>query len=293
MPGRVRADAQRLRQILVNLLGNAVKFTKQGGIALRLRSVADGTRLRFEVADTGLGVPAAQRHHLFQEFDRIGVDDAAPVEGAGLGLSVSSRLAAWMGGGMGHEDNPAGGSVFWLELPLVACAAAALPPAAVEGPAAPVGPEGSAAPHSLSVLVVDDIAMNRDIAAAFLRAAGHLVVCAAGGAEAVGLAAARDFDVILMDVRMPEVDGLEATRRIRAMAGARGRVMIVALTAQAFSEQVAICRAAGMDDHLAKPFSPDSLLESVTRAAAAGLADQRNRLESRSPGHHARMVERD
>jgi two-component system, sensor histidine kinase len=105
--------------------------------------------------------------------------------------------------------------------------------------------------------------MNRDIAGSFLRAAGHKVTCVEGGAEAIAIVEQTDFDVVLMDVRMPEMDGLEATRRIRAIAGVRGQVPIVALTAQAFSEQVAECRKAGMSLHLPKPFDPDSLLAAV------------------------------
>ena len=112
--------------------------------------------------------------------------------------------------------------------------------------------------------------MNREIAAAFLRTAGHDVTCVDGGAEAVVAATASDFDVILMDVSMPGVDGLQATRRIRTIAGARGQVPIVALTAQAFTEQVQKCRAAGMDSHLSKPFTPAALLTSVSRAVQSG-----------------------
>ncbi|WP_216856143.1 response regulator, partial [Acidisphaera sp. S103] len=124
-------------------------------------------------------------------------------------------------------------------------------------------------PPVLHVLVVDDVAMNRDIAGSFLRAAGHKVTCVEGGAEAIAAVGTIDFDVVLMDVRMPEMDGLEATRRIRALGGERGRVPIVALTAQAFTEQVAECRKAGMDSHLPKPFGPDTLLTAVLRAATA------------------------
>jgi CheY-like chemotaxis protein len=113
--------------------------------------------------------------------------------------------------------------------------------------------------------------MNREIAGSFLRAAGHRVTCADSGAEAVAMVETTDFDVVLMDVRMPEMDGLEATRRIRALPNPRGQVPIVALTAQAFSEQVAECRKAGMKGHLPKPFDPDSLLAAVLRAAASGL----------------------
>lgn len=129
---------------------------------------------------------------------------------------------------------------------------------------------------SLRVLVVDDIAMNRDIAGAFLRASGHQVAEAEGGAEAVDAVEREMFDVILMDVRMPEVDGMEATRRIRALGGARARIPIVALTAHAFADQVEQCRAAGMDGHLPKPFSPDTLLATVLLAFRTGRPEARD-----------------
>jgi hypothetical protein len=120
------------------------------------------------------------------------------------------------------------------------------------------------------VLVVDDVLMNRDVAASFLRVDGHDVTCVEGGAQAVQAAATTDFDVVLMDVRMPEIDGLEATRRIRALGGERGRVPIVALTAQSFTDQVEECRNAGMNGHLAKPFTPESLLAALAQAVSTG-----------------------
>ncbi len=261
-PCSMTTDPTRLRQVLLNLIGNAAKFTAKGAVGLRL--AATGDQLRIEVADTGAGIPAERRHLLFRDFERLGAETTA-AEGAGLGLALSARLAALLGGRLGHEDNPGGGSVFWLELPLAALAAAP----ALDRPALPDAMQAAAAAVCpLRVLVVDDVAMNRDIARSFLHATGHEVECAEGGAEAVKLAAASDFDVILMDVRMPEMDGLEATRRIRALAGLRGRTPIVALTAQAFAEQVSKCRKAGMDSHLAKPFTPDALRDAVARAAA-------------------------
>ena len=268
-PQHLMADPMRLRQILLNLLGNAVKFTACGSVQLRLDQTADGTALRVEVADTGPGIPVNQRPRLFQDFERLDAEATGAVEGAGLGLALSARFAAVMGGRLGHEDNPGGGSVFWLELPMTASAAE---PAAFDAPDVAPAPA-----RPLRVLVVDDVAMNRDIAGSFLRAAGHEVACAEGGAEAARMAADSDFAVILMDVRMPEVDGLEATRRIRALACPRGQVPIVALTAQAFTEQIAECRKAGMDAHLSKPFTQDALLDAVVRAvedrAAQGKAN--------------------
>ncbi len=276
-PLLILADPQRLRQILLNLLGNAVKFTNSGSIAIRLSQI-DPALLRIEVADTGPGIPAHQRERLFQEFNRLGGAAVQGVEGAGLGLALSQRLAAAMGGTIGYAENPGGGSIFWLELPSLPAAS----PGQIAG-ANPIGADGSisakpaavepgdavSAGPSWRVLVVDDVAINRDIAAAFLTVAGHQPTCAEDGKEAVSLATAQDFDLILMDVRMPGIDGREATRRIRAIAGPRGQVPIVALTAQAFADEMAECRRAGMDEHLAKPFTQPALLAAMARANEA------------------------
>jgi CheY-like chemotaxis protein len=157
--------------------------------------------------------------------------------------------------------------LFWLELPLktqkqyLDMAPAALDAKDTHSSALPT--------PSTRVLVVDDVPMNCDIAASFLRAAGHVVTCAEDGVQAVAAVAKTDFDVVLMDVRMPNMDGLEATRRIRALEGARGQIPIVALTAQAFTDQIAACREAGMDSHLGKPFDADSLLAVVSDAVRA------------------------
>jgi len=269
LPGHATTDPTRLRQMLLNLLGNAAKFTDTGTVALRVLTAAGGG-LRFEIADTGPGIPAEQSHRLFQEFQRIDTDRVRTIEGAGLGLSLSARIAALMGGRIGHTDNPEGGSIFWVDLPLASIGSTALlagPPDAAE----PTRMQpASIPPRPLRVLVVDDIAMNRDIAAAFIRSAHHEVVCVESGAEAIAAVAGSDFDVVMMDVRMPEMDGLEATRRIRALDGVRGRVPIVALTAQVFTEQVAECRKAGMDSHLVKPFTFETLLDAVARGFAVG-----------------------
>ena len=253
----ISTDAARLRQVLLNLLGNAVKFTGAGHVALRIRPGSDHGHVRLEVADTGPGIQADEIERVFDEFERVGAD--AAVEGAGLGLAISARLVKLMGGRIGHQDNPGGGSVFYVELPVGDLAGTAAEPGLL--------PPGSS--QRLRVMVVDDVAMNRDIALAFLQAAGHEAVPIEGGREAVERAADDRFDVILMDVRMPDIDGLEATRRIRALAGAAATVPIVALTAQAFAEQIEECRAAGMTGHLAKPFAPDQLLAAVQTAAGA------------------------
>ena len=218
------------------------------------------------MTDTGPGIPADQSDRLFQEFQRFGTEADISVEGAGLGLALSHRLASVMGGSLGHMDNPLGGSVFWLDLPLLTHAAD--PPPVV----ASLSDAKQSTDHAVRVLVVDNVAMNRDIAGAFLRATGHDVVLANGGTEAVSMADAADFDVILMDVQMPGVNGLEATRRIRTLSSPRAQVPIVGLTAPAFTEQVEECLRSGMDIHLAKPFTPASLAEVVARAAKLGIA---------------------
>jgi PAS domain S-box-containing protein len=265
-------DPTRLRQVLLNLLGNAVKYTDKGSIELRLRHVPDAFVLRIEVADTGPGIPASERRRLFRDFERLGDPGTRTVEGAGLGLGLSARIAALLGGCLGHHDNPGGGSVFWLELPLdtVATPPAAKPVADESGHVADIPLDNQA---RLNILVVDDVAMNRDIAGSFLRATGHTVTCVEGGREAIAAIEANSFDVVLMDVRMPEMDGLEATRRVRALPGERGAVPIVALTAQAFTEQVAECRRAGMNGHVSKPFDPETLLSAVFRAVESGNMD--------------------
>jgi signal transduction histidine kinase/CheY-like chemotaxis protein/HPt (histidine-containing phosphotransfer) domain-containing protein len=278
VPLRVRTDPTRLRQILLNLLGNAVKFTIRGGVQMRIGGGANDGMLRFEVIDTGPGVAAQQRHRLFQDFQRLDTEATRVIEGAGLGLFLSAQLTALMGGLVSYEDNPTGGSVFRLELPLMAGAIAMLLPAtAVAGGVAEAGAV-PASLRALHVLVVDDVLLNRDIASSFLRLSGHQTTCVEGGAEAVVAAKATDFDVVLMDVRMPEIDGLEATRRIRALEGRRGMVPIVALTAQAFKEQIEACRVAGMDNHLAKPFDPETLLAAVMHAAAMGVDRDKQRI---------------
>jgi signal transduction histidine kinase len=266
VPLLAAADPVRLRQILLNLLGNAVKFTNRGSIDLRLRTTADGASLRCDIADTGPGIPRQHRQTLFQDFVRVQQDGSRTAEGAGLGLALSSRLAALMGGQLGHIDNPGGGAIFWFELPLLAggppelhhdiAGAASFAVAAQQNPA-----------RKLHVLVVDDSEMNLDIAASFIRFMGHEVSCLGSGAEAVAALALTCFDMVFMDVQMPGMDGLEATRLIRALPGASGRVPIVALTAQVFTEQLDACRLAGMSGHLCKPFTEAALYATLTRCA--------------------------
>jgi signal transduction histidine kinase/HPt (histidine-containing phosphotransfer) domain-containing protein len=283
-PQQIVADPARLRQVLLNLLGNAVKYTRDGSVELRALAGAMPGGLRIEVADTGPGIPEAASDRLFRDFERL--DAAASVEGAGIGLAIASRIVGAMGGTIGYGDNPGGGSVFWLDLPasdgaspglpdaVPASVARALPlptPSPIPLPireSIPPGPSGPSGPSGQRVLLVDDIAMNQDVIGAFLCAAGHEVVLADGGQAAVRLANEQTFDLILMDLRMPELDGLEATRRIRALPAPRGEVPIIALTACTFPDQVEQCRQAGMDLHVTKPVDYATLMCAIAAAIA-------------------------
>jgi PAS domain S-box-containing protein len=262
VPHRVAADPARLRQVLVNLLGNAVKFTGTGSIELRVRPRARVAGLEFEVADTGPGITGGQRDRLFHAFDRLDASGPAAPEGNGVGLSIAYRLVTLMQGRIDYEDNPGGGSLFRVQLPLQAVKPAGATPAGSGAAriAAPLAP--------LDVLVVDDVDMNREIARAFLAEAGHRAVCAASGAEAIEAVRSNDFDAVLMDVRMPGMDGLEATRLIRQIPGPRGQVPVVALTAQAFGEQIEACRTSGMTGHIVKPYTQQALVDALTQSVA-------------------------
>jgi signal transduction histidine kinase/DNA-binding response OmpR family regulator len=280
-PGRVSADVTRLRQVLINLLGNAIKFTPSGKVDLCLMRTATGNGVRLEVVDTGPGIWARHRDKLFLAFERLNAHAAEGVEGTGLGLALTAQLVRAMDGRIGYTDNPGGGSIFWVELPAI-----------LDAPAAPnvaVAANRDTLP-GVRLLVVDDDALNREIASRFLTLGGHDVVCLDNGFDAVEAAKTEDFDAILMDVRMPGMNGLEATRLIRMLPGPRGAVPVIALTAQAFAEQIEICRAAGMNAHVSKPFSQETLLATVAemvppRAAVAPVALPPNAINCADPEH--------
>ncbi|PZW44732.1 signal transduction histidine kinase [Humitalea rosea] len=258
LPQSIITDPTRLRQLLLNLLSNAVKFTPEGG-AVILRALHRGNTIRFEVQDSGPGVPAEKRHLLFSDFVQL-ADRSAEAAGTGLGLSISARLVSLMGGRIGCDSAPGGGAIFWVELPLAAAEpmaqSRALPVPASE-PTEPV--------VGAHVLVVDDLAANRLVAQAMLSAAGHRVASAADGAEALAMVEAGDYDIVLMDLQMPVMDGMESTRRIRALPAPKGNIPILAVTASALPDQVAACREAGMDGHLSKPVDRDGLVREVSR----------------------------
>jgi PAS domain S-box-containing protein len=255
--GWVQADPVRLRQALFNLVGNAVKFTERGGVTVRCRPATMPGFLRFEVEDTGVGIPAEVQDRIFQRFDQGDASTTRKFGGSGLGLAITKRLAEMMSGDVGFTSVQGQGSTFWLEI--------AAEPTMAQAPA-----EEMAAPllQDLRVLVVEDNATNRMIATKLLEQLGASVETASDGYEGAEAAARGGFDLILMDVQMPGIDGPEAARRIRALGGAVAQTPIVALTANALSHQRTTYLEAGMDGVVSKPISPAALIMEITRLGA-------------------------
>jgi len=257
LPQAARLDPLRVRQLLLNLLSNAVKFTPPGGrVDLRVRLMRESF-MRIEVVDTGPGVPAAQRHLLFEDFVQLAPSSGTEPQGTGLGLAISARLVDLMGGTIGCDTPPGGGALFWVEVPLAAADAAEIRP--LDAPAAQASVEAAL----LHVLVVDDVLANRQIARAMLESAGHRVTLVEDGSGALLALKRVSFDAVLMDLQMPGMDGFETTRRIRALPAPASRVPVIALTAAALPEQVEAVRRAGMDAHLPKPLDRRMLLDVI------------------------------
>ncbi|WP_081533983.1 ATP-binding protein [Rhodovulum sp. P5] len=265
--GTVVGDDRRLRQILVNLIGNALKFTRGGTVTLCATRPGPGDLVELSVRDTGVGMAAAELPRIFDEFYTVDATYGRETEGTGLGLSITARLVNLLGGEIAVESTPGMGSTFRVRLPM--------PPVSVPDLAGAV-PEGdtAAATPALNILLVEDNRVNRRLARAMLEKLGHVVTEAVDGAEGVEKAFGTPYDVILTDISMPRLDGVEAVRRIRA-GGASRHARIIALTAHAMPDEIARFRAAGMDDVGTKPVSRKQLgtmLAPVCRPCA-GLGD--------------------
>jgi signal transduction histidine kinase/CheY-like chemotaxis protein len=285
VPRGVATGAMRLRQVVTNLLGNAVKFTDTGSVRMSARAVRGTDRVRIEVHDTGIGIPAAAQARIFEAFTQADGSLSRRYEGTGLGLAISKRVAALLGGEIGLESHVGQGSRFWIELPmprltraeLLALDVSRTPPADPEAPAR----------LGLRVLLAEDNPVNQQFALAVLKRLGCEAQAASDGIEAVTAFQSSRFDVILMDGQMPRLDGYQATQEIRALEASEARTPtpIIAVTAHAFEGDRRRAIAAGMNDHLAKPFS--------LRQLQALLISHASSLGGRSPNGPAPVAPSD
>jgi len=272
---RLSGDAARLRQVLINLLGNAIKFTERGSVKLQVtraslsNNTAKGDRvaLQFAVTDTGIGIASDKQALIFEPFRQADASMTRKYGGTGLGLAICQRLVALMDGALQLESEPGTGSTFSFS-------ALFLPAPGSDGPRLEDKAwvrEGSS--HgNFRVLLADDNALNCRLTERLLTLRGHSVSIAWNGAEAVEQFRSQPFQVVLMDVQMPEMDGLEATARIREYESTLGtRVPIVAMTANSMKGDREACLAAGMDDYISKPFQPEDLYAKVENYGSLSL----------------------
>ena len=265
--------------MLINLVGNGLKFTNRGGVRVSVSSKEENggkVRFRFEVRDTGIGISKENQAKLFQPFVQVDGSTTRQYGGSGLGLAISKRLVEAMGGTLGVDSLPGLGSRFWFEVVLeVGDAVVSAEPAELD--AATVQPR--------RILFVEDVELNRQVVQHMLISHGHDIVFARDGAEAVDLVARERFDVVLMDVQMPVMDGVEATRRIRQMEGPAREVPIIGLTANVMASEQERYLAAGMDACLTKPIDWTELATAVAERTGPNNATSGSTGEDVPPSH--------
>ncbi|WP_258079685.1 ATP-binding protein [Xanthomonas arboricola] len=285
VPPRVHGDAGHLQQILLNLVGNAVKFTDHGSVQLKVAATEASGRagllLRFEVLDTGIGVPVDMRPRLFEAFEQADTGLARRFEGSGLGTTIARGLVQSMGGAIGFEENPEGGSLFWFELPFgLATAKPAATPSPVLHETESTTIQGNviafadpflrhrARVRSMQILVADDHLANRLVLQRLLQKAGHRVTCVDGGEAVLDALAEADYDAAIVDLHMPGVSGLDMLKQLRVMqAGGKPGTPIVVLSADVTPESIRSCEQAGAYAFLAKPVAAIKLLDTLAEIA--------------------------
>jgi CheY-like chemotaxis protein len=257
LPACVEADSARIRQVLVNLVGNAVKFTEAGRVTIAVRYDLDASaHLHVAVIDTGSGISPEAQKRLFERFSQVDGTVGRRHGGTGLGLAICKSLVELMGGTLGVESQLGEGSTFWFTVP-------ARPATAAEEPAL-TSIDGGLDVRPAHILLVDDLPTNRELVRAMLAPLGHSFEEADSGADAVRAAMRTRFDLILMDLQMPGMDGMAAARAIRSTCEANRGTPILAFSANVLAEHTEAALAAGMNGHIAKPIQPGELLTKVT-----------------------------
>lgn len=268
IPKNFVGDSLRIRQVLFNLIGNAIKFTQAGSIDIHVSfdgSSSEG-HLRFEVRDTGIGIPQEKQTLLFERFVQADSSTTREFGGSGLGLAISKQLVTLMDGEIGVDSEAGKGSTFWFTVMAEVASPQSIPRDRHSDPVPTQNVKGR-------ILIAEDNPVNQKVVRAFLKPAGHDMTFVNNGAEALAALQADDFDVILMDIQMPIMDGVAATHAIRALGNARRDIPIIALTANAMAGDREKYLNEGMTDYVSKPIQPSHLLDSVARAIGSGKTE--------------------
>jgi CheY-like chemotaxis protein/HPt (histidine-containing phosphotransfer) domain-containing protein/anti-sigma regulatory factor (Ser/Thr protein kinase) len=278
VPDALVGDAERLKRIVVNLVGNAIKFTEKGDVVLSATIESrsrDGVMIHFSAADTGIGIPADKQRRIFEAFGQADSSTTRKYGGTGLGLSISKQLVELMGGRIWVESEVGRGSTFHFtaRFALGEAGRKKIPAAPTKIRASATGRRSRGVKRPLRVLVAEDNPVNQELVVQLLTRRGHTVIVAENGREAIASLERHPFDLVLMDVQMPEMGGLEATQAIRRKEkSAGGHIPILAMTAHAMQGDRERCLAAGMDGYLAKPIEPKVFVETIEAAITPASA---------------------